>query len=129
MSDKRGVALLLALWTLIIVALLLVVALQLSTTDLQIISNHDLRTQSLFIADAGVEYAVSRLKNSKANFSQNMAFPAGSGHSYSVTYTSSSSTISSTGTLSSGEAVSLEAKVSVTGSAPYQVKILSWREV
>ncbi|MFH0877012.1 MAG: hypothetical protein V1863_02135 [Candidatus Omnitrophota bacterium] len=129
MSTNKGVALLLALWTLAIVAMLLVVALQLSTTDLQIVANHELRARALYIADAGIEYAVSRLKNSKANFSQNMTFPAGSGHSYSVTYTSSSSTISSTGTLSSGEAVSLEVKVSVTGSAPYQVKILSWREV
>lgn len=131
MRDERGVALLLALLTLFIVSLLVVALLQFSTIDLQIVSNHYLRNQALYRADAGVEYAISRLKNSKADFSSgNIYLPSGSGHFYNVTYSSSSSRITSGGTLASGEQVSLEAEVSVTGaSAPYQVKILRWREL
>ena len=131
MRDNKGVALLLALLTLFIVSLLVVALLQFSTIDLQIVSNHYLRNQALYMADAGVEYAISRLKNSKVDFSSgNIYLPSSSGHFYNVTYSLSSSKITSGGTLASGEQVSLEAKVSVTGaSAPYQVKILHWREL
>ena len=106
-------------------------SLQLAATDLQIANNHYLRTQALTIADAGIEYGISRLKTSKANFSSgNISFPSGSGHFYNVTYSSTSSKITSTGSLASGQQAPLEAKVAVTGAvAPYIVKILYWREL
>ena len=130
MRNKKGVALLLALFTLVIISLLAVAFLETTTIDLQIVSNQLKRNQALYIADAGVEYAISRLKNSKSSFSQILAFPSGSGSTYNVTYPSSSGIITSIGKLTSGEQVTLEAKVSVTGaSTPYSVKILYWREL
>jgi len=128
MNKKKGVALLLALLTLIIISLLMVAFLEVTTIDLQITSNHFNRNKALYIADAGVEYAVWRLKSSKANSSQLMEFPLGSGNTYNVTYNSVSATLTSVGRLISGEQVTVEAKVSVTGSAPYTVKIIYWRE-
>jgi type II secretory pathway component PulK len=127
--NNKGVALLLALLTLLIISLLVVAFLETTTIDLQIVSNQLNRNKALYTADAGVEYAVYRLKGSKANFTQLMQFPSGSGNTYSVTYVSSSGIITSTGTLASGESVTLEAKVSVTGSSPFTVKILYWREI
>jgi len=123
------VALLLALFTLLIIALLVVAFLETTTIDLQIVNNQLSRNKALYIADAGIEYAVYRLKVSKANFTQSTQLPSGSGNTYSVTYVSSSGIITSTGTLASGESVTLEAKVSVTGSSPFTVKILYWREL
>jgi Tfp pilus assembly protein PilV len=127
--DKKGVALLLALLTLLIVSLLLVAFLEFTTIDLQITSNLLNRNQALYIADAGIEYAASRLRNNKNSFSQVIVFPS-AGNSYSVTYSNTSGIITSVGRLSSGEQVSLEAKVSVVGtSRPYRVKIIYWREL
>jgi type II secretory pathway component PulK len=131
--NKKGVALLLALFTLLIVSLLVVAFYELITIDLQITSNHLKRNQALYIADAGVEYAISRLRLNRSNFSQGVEFPSGSGNNYNVNVTSvdiSAKIILSTGTLASGEAVRLEAKVSVLGqNPPYRLKIISWREL
>ena len=128
MMNKKGVALLLALFTLLIIALLVVAFLETTAIDLQIVSNQLNRNKALYIADAGIECGVYRLKSSKANFTQSAQLPSGSGDTYSVTYVSSSGIITSKGTLASGESVRLEAKVSVTGS-PFTVKILYWREL
>ena len=127
--NNKGVALLLALFTLLIIALLVVAFLETTAIDLQIVSNQLNRNKALYIADAGVEYVVSCLKVSKANISYSAQLPSGSGNTYSVTYVSSSGIITSTGTLASGEHVDLQAKVSVTGSGIFAVKILYWREL
>lgn len=129
--HKKGVALLLALFTLIIVSLLVVAFLELTTIDLQIVGNHLKRNQALYLADAGIEYGISCLKNSKLDFSFGpIELPLGSGNTYNVTYSQSSGKISSIGRLSSGEQVNLEVKVAVTGtSSPYKVKIIYYREL
>lgn len=130
MNNKRGVALLLALFTLLIISLLVVAFLEVTTSDLQIVSNHLNRNKALYIAEAGVEYAVSRLKTSKSDFTvNNVQLPAGSGDSYSVTYTSASGKITSKGSLALGGSITLEAKASATGSSPYNVKIIYYSEL
>lgn len=130
MNNKRGVALLLALFTLLIISLLVVAFLEVTTSDLQIVSNHLNRNKALYIAEAGVEYAVSRLKTSKSDFTvNNVQLPAGSGNSYNVTYTSASGNITSKGSLALGGSITLEARASVTGSSPYNVKIIYYREL
>lgn len=129
--KQKGLALLLALFTLIIISLLVVAFFELTTIDLQIISNHFRKNQALYIADAGVEYAISRLTSSRSSFNTpQIVFPSGSGNTYRVTYSSSSGTITSVARLSSGQQVALSVKVSIVGSsAPYTVRIISWREV
>ena len=126
--NKKGVALLLALFTLLIIALLVVAFLETTTIDLQIVNNQLSRNKALYIADAGVECVVSCLKINKANVTYSAQLPSGSGDTYSVTYVSSSGIITSKGTLASGESVTLKAKVSVTGS-PFTVNILYWSEL
>jgi len=130
--KNKGMALLLALFTLTITSLLVVAFLELTTTDLQITSNHFDKNQALYIADAGVEYAISQLKNNRSwsGTPGPIEFPAGSGNTYSVTYTSTSGKIVSAARLSSGPQVTLQAKVNVRGNTfPYNVKIISWREL
>jgi len=127
--KTRGVALLLALFSLVIISLLVIAFLETTAIDLQIVSNQLNRNKALYIADAGIEDAVSRIINRNRGFSnQIVQLPSGSGNTYNVTYVLSSGKITSTGTLVSGEHVDLEAKVSVTGSSPFVVKILYWRE-
>jgi len=130
MKNRRAVALLLALITLMIVSLLVVAFLELTTIDLQIVSNHLSRNQAVYLADAGVEDALNRLKSSKLNFSSGLIeLPSGSGNTYNVTYASASGTITSVGRLNSGLQVTLEVKASVTGTSPYKVKIIYYREI
>lgn len=129
--NKKAVALLLALFILILANLLVIAFLELITTDLQIASNHKIRNQAVYIGEAGIEYAISRLRTNKnwGGTAGAIEFPLGSGNTYNVTYTLGSGTISSTATLTSGYQVTAEARVSVTGSSPFRVKILSWREL
>lgn len=128
--KNKGVALLLALLTLIIISLLVVAFLELTTIDLQIVSNHLSRNQALYIADAGVEYAVSNLRSSRNSFTTPLiVFPPSSANTYNMTYSNSSGIITSEARLSSGQRVTLAAKVSVVGnSPPYRVKIIYWSE-
>ncbi|MEW6101768.1 MAG: pilus assembly PilX N-terminal domain-containing protein [Candidatus Omnitrophota bacterium] len=127
--NKKGVALLLAIFTLLIVSLLAVAFLEVTTSDLQIINNHYNRNKALYIAEAGVEFLIDRLERNRSNFSlRSYTFPAGSGDSYAVEYSATSGIIISTGRLASGEQVTLQVKVAATGSRPYTVKILYWKE-
>ena len=129
--NKKGQALLLAIFSLILISLLVSAFLELTTIDLQIISNHLMRNQALYIADAGIEYAISQLRTNKnwKRTPQPIELPAGSGNTYDVTYSSVSGKINSVARLTSGQQISLEAKVSVKASAPYNVKIIYWREL
>jgi type II secretory pathway component PulK len=130
--HKKGAALLLAIFSLIIISLLVTAFLELTTIDLQIISNHLMRNQALYIADAGIEYAISQLRINK-NWKQTLRpieLPVGSGNTYDVTYSSVSGKINSMAKLASGQEITLEAKVSVkTGTPAYAVKIIYWREL
>lgn len=130
--HKKGVALLLAIIILALISLLVTAFLELTTIDLQIISNHFTRNQVLYIADAGIEYAIAQLRANK-NWHQTprpIELPAGSGNTYDVTYSSLSGTINSKASLISGQQISLEAKVSIKGNTPaYNVKIIYWREL
>jgi type II secretory pathway component PulK len=130
--HKKGAALLLAIFSLIIISLLVTAFLELTTIDLQIISNHLMRNQALYIADAGIEYAISQLRINK-NWKQTLRpieLPVGSGNTYDVTYSSVSGKINSMAKLASGQEITLEAKVSVKTGAPfYAVKIIYWREL
>ncbi len=130
--GKKGAALLLAIFSLIIISLLVTAFLEFTTIDLQIISNHLMRNQALYIADAGIEYAISQLRinNNWKQTPQPIVLPVGSGNTYDVTYSSVSGKINSKATLVSGQEITLEAKVSVKTNTPFNdVKIIYWREL
>ena len=129
MKNKKGVALLVTLFTLLLASLLLVGFLQVVTSDLRIMHNHYLKGKVMYIAEAGAEYAFSLLRSGSADFSQTIIFPQGSQNTYSVTYSNTSGKIISIGKLQSGEQARLEVMASVKGSAqPYKVKTIYWRE-
>jgi len=118
MKNKKGVALTLTLFILIIVSLLCIAFLELTTSELQIVGNHFSRLQALNIADAG--WTAS---------SASTEFPSGSGNTYIVTYPDASGKILSIGRLATGEEVTLEAGVTVRGgSSPYSIKVIDYTE-
>ncbi len=132
MKLQKGQALLLAIFTLILVSFFLTAFLEFTTADLQIISNLLSKNQALYIADAGLEYALSNLRLDK-NWkppAQPSEFPAGSGNTYDVTYSGVSGKIVSIGRLISGQTLTIEAKVTLKGNAsPYEIRLLYWRQL
>ena len=129
--HKKGAALLLAIFSLILISLLVVAFLEVTTIDLQIISNHLMRNHALYIADAGIEYAISQLRinDNWKKTPRPIELPAGSGNTYDVTYSDVSGKINSKATLTSGQEIYLEAKISIKGNVPYDIKIIYWREL
>ena len=128
-TQQRGIALVLALFVLLFMTLLVVVSLDMSTTDQQIATNQIRDVQTTYIADAGVEWAVYQLRQDDTYSGTGGAveFPTGSGNMYNVTV-SGGDTITSTGTIGSFTRT-LEVEYSLTGSAvPYTVKITTWKE-
>ncbi|MBU0570668.1 MAG: hypothetical protein KJ995_00470 [Candidatus Omnitrophica bacterium] len=65
-NDQSGIALILALFSLLFVSLLVVALVDTITIDQQISTNHIKDMQAGFLADAGVEYAVYKLKDDNA---------------------------------------------------------------
>ena len=130
--NKKGLALILALFILVFIAILVVAFLELITSDLQITSNHMGRLQALYIADAGIEYVISQLEGNKYwTGSATIVFPAGSGSSYTYTYPKSGTTrvITSIGNANNQFSATVEARLSIQGSSsPYSIKIVSWQE-
>ena len=111
------------------ISLLVVAFVDLATIDQQIVTNqiYDLRTG--FIADAGVETAVYELRQDSgySGTGGNVEFPSGSGNTYNVTV--SGSTITSTGTVTDFSRT-IEVDFAISGaSAPYTVRINTWKEI
>lgn len=130
--HKKAQALLLAIFSLILISLLVTAFLQVTTTDLQIIANHLAKNRALYIADAGIEYAIAQLRtdNNWKKTPHPIELPAGSGNTYDVTYTELSGKINSKARLAAGKEISLEAKVSINSGTPVNnVKIIYWREL
>ena len=134
MKDK-GVALVLTMFMLVFISILVVAFLHLLTSDLIITTNHLGRLRALYIAEAGVEYAISQLRTNR-NWSVAQlwtAFPSGSTSSWSVTYPKAGTTtriIESDGRVDVDEfKAKVEARVSIQGSgSPYTIRIVSYQE-
>lgn len=131
MQNKKGIALILALFTLLFVSLLVVAFLDMATIDQQITTNQIRDLQASFIADAGVETAIYELKaqEEEGDYSGtggDVEFPSGSGNTYNVSV--SDSTITSIGTIGDFSHT-IEVDFSLTGgSSPYTVMIDTWKE-
>jgi Tfp pilus assembly protein PilX len=131
-----GVVLLMALYAITIMSLLFIGVLWLVTTDLQISTNYLYYEQALFLADAGIEDALTQLRQNhlwSAGFS-NVEFPAGSGNYYTVTVTNNYPVVvlNSTGTVRTNFVRQVAASVNVTGppaASPYVVRVDYWREL
>ena len=111
--------------------------LDIATVDFQVLQNNKYSNEALYIAQAGVEDAISRLRQNINWQAPNAApllieFPAGSGNYYSVTCPELNppKTITSTATLSNGYKRRIETGVQVFGaSSLYTVIINYWKEI
>lgn len=140
MRGNKGIALLLALFSLLFISLLVVAFLDIVTIDRQIATNQIRDLQASFIADAGAETAIYELRQddeySGTGGDVQFPNPKDPNNPYDTYYNVSVSgnTITSTGKLFTDTALrfsrTIEVNFSLTGgSLPYTVKINTWREV
>ncbi|MCK5451712.1 MAG: hypothetical protein KAI70_08100 [Candidatus Omnitrophica bacterium] len=139
--KNKGIALILALFSLAFISLLVVIFVDTVTIDQQIVTNQVKDTQTLFLADAGVEYAVCKLKadntyDTDAD-SDGIVYPTDAGDYDSDTLNTGSykvgipfgaalpKTITSEG-VSGDFSRTLEVVVDGSGS---DVRIVTWREI
>ncbi|MFH1411839.1 MAG: pilus assembly PilX N-terminal domain-containing protein [Candidatus Omnitrophota bacterium] len=140
LPTNKGIALILALFSLVFISLLVVVFVDTVTIDQQIVTNSVRDAQAIFLADAGVEYAVYKLKDDSAYDTDTDAdgnvYPddaadfdtdtMGTGE-YKVGIPSGAlpKTVTATG-IAGDFTASVEAVISSSGSS---VKIDTWREL
>jgi type II secretory pathway component PulK len=131
-GDRRGSILLIAVFLLAFGSIFVGTLLHGVSTDLQITRNHLSSAKALYVAEAGIEHAISLLRNDftwSTGISQ-QEFPAGTGCHYTVSVDNSHPTavITSTGD-ANGFQKRVQVIVSIVESAtPYPVRIVSWRE-
>jgi len=122
-----------ALIVMAVLALLTISSLDMLTLNVQLAGNHERELKASYIADAGVEDAIDRLRDDSGWDAglTDVEFPAGSGNTYTVTIDNSKSRliiIASTGTVPNLQR-SVEVQVKITGSSsPYLATIMYWKE-
>lgn len=132
-EEQRGAALVIALIVMSVLALLTISSLDMLTLNVQLGGNHERELKASYMADAGVEDAIDRLRDDSGWDAglTDVEFPAGSGNTYTVTIDNSESPliiITSTGTVASLQR-SLEVQVKITGSSsPYSATVMYWKE-
>jgi len=130
-KSESGFAFLLTLFLILFVSLLFVAIFNLLITDLQIASNQKQDTQALYISEAGIEYAISNLRQDRdwVADGEETVFPAGSGNKYIVTYPVNTSILRSIAELSDGYTKTIEAEISISGNmSPFEVIVINWEE-
>ena len=105
-NRARGVALLVCIFAMVIVSSLVVLALDVQTTEMAITRNTLSLSKALYVADAGVQHALGTLRADRtwrAGFpTPGVEFPPGSGSFYVVTVADGASgevIVTSTGTV------------------------------
>ena len=135
-EEQRGAALVIALIVMTMLSMLTIGSLEMLMLNVQIANNHIHDLQALYIADAGVEHAISVLRTNPSFASGTygpVIFPTGSGNSYTVVLVNSygstgNAVITSIGTVADFQR-SLEVQVAITGSSsPYLIKTTYWKE-
>ena len=132
-EEPRGAALIVALIVMSMLSLFVIRSLEMLIVNVQINSNHVHDLQALYIADAGIEDAIARLRDDP-NWDDGLSeeFPSGSGNTYTVVVDNSeypSIVITSTGNVPNFGR-SIEVEVQITGSSsPYLVTTTYWKEI
>lgn len=133
-KNARGFVLVLVLFTVLILATLIIGLLNLTAIDADLTKNHIYSLQAYYIAEAGIADAISELRENGPNAdSYQENFPQGTSSEYSVVMTDSSPVvITSTGIVTEANfRRTLEVRVDVTGGgmmAPYDTSIVQWKE-
>ena len=135
-SKRHGVAMVLVIFAIAILALLAITMLDEATTDFVIVRNHVSGLKALYAAHGGVGGAVAALRANPATagtLSGTLTAPDGSTCTYTAVISNSSPivTVTSTGA-ADGFTRKVRARILVTGlplASPYPVRIVSWQEV
>jgi hypothetical protein len=129
--KDKGFALLLVMFIILFLSSIVASISVIFITDVKIIENYQNQVKALYVADAGIEYAISRLvldDEWSAN-KLSVEFPGGSGNFYVITKKKNDDSITSEATLSGGTVREYEAEIEITGSeSPYEVKLTGWRD-
>ena len=153
MIEKRGFALVLAIFIMLFISITFVAVFYMLTTDLQIADNQQMDTKAIYIAEAGIEYAIHRLQSDGGGTTINatvtfpdeaeQALPGGDDpevySNYHIIYPwpaegepdpypALGPKILSIATLSNGLLKEIIAAVSVSGGGPYNVEVKVWME-
>jgi len=132
-KSATGFILVLVLFTVLIIATLIIGLLNLTAIDAGLVKNHMCSLQAYYIAEAGIADAINRIRlnGPLADSSWQQTFPAGSSSQYDIAVSQSSTIINCTGlAAASNFSRALEVQVDVTGSSsPYNVSIQKWEEV
>ena len=84
-QNERGAAMLLSIMLMVVLSLLTITLFELLTASTQITGNHRLEIRTLYVADAGVEAAINKLRDNP-DWSDGFTdeFPIGTGNKYTV---------------------------------------------
>jgi len=126
--NEKGVALILAMFSMLFVSMLVISLLNVGGIGQQIVTNHTYDVRATYIADAGIETGIYELRqdNTYTGTGGLVVFPAGSGSSYSVVVAGGS--VLSTGIVGDYTRI-VSADYTLTGaSAPYTVVLDNWVE-
>lgn len=120
------------LFTVLIIAALIVALLNSTAIDLNLTSNHMSSLKAYYIAEAGIADAIDKISQDTLTVNNwETFFPSGS-DKYNVTVTSGSPTIINCTGLAATANFSkiLEVTVNVSGSSvPYKVTVRQWKEI
>ncbi len=120
------------LFTVLILAVLVVSLLSSTAIDMNLLKNHMSSFKAYYIAEAGIADAIDKIRQDTLTVNNWVtSFPSGSDQ-YTVTVTAGSPTvINSTGLAATSNFTRiLEVQLSTSGaSAPYDISIRQWKEI
>ena len=132
-KHREGFVLVLTLFTVLILATLIIGFINITAIDLALVKNHMCSSKAYYIAEAGVADAINqiRLNGPLTDTQWQKTFPPNTSDTYDVSVSQNSKVITSVGLASvSNFSRALEVKVRVSGSSsPYKVSINQWKEV
>lgn len=132
-KSAKGFILILVLFTVLIMATLIIGLLNLTAIDASLVKNHLYSLQAYYIAEAGIADAINQIRQNGpfADTSWQEIFPDGSSSQYNVSVSQSSTVINCAGLAApSNFTRNLEVQLDITGGGPpYKVSIQKWKEM
>ena len=128
----KGFILVLVLFTVLILATLIVGLLNLTAIDAIVVKNHLYSLKAYYIAEAGIADAIDKIRQNGplGNIAWNATFPSGTSNQYAVAVSNSSTVINCAGRVAPSNftrAIEVELNISGVGP-PYDVSIQKWKE-
>jgi len=122
--KNKGSVILLAVFTIALMATLVIGMLQMVTEEIQLAQNHIYSSQAIAVAEAGLNDAFYELRTD-SSWNSGFTDKAFGGSSYTVTVAGAlpNITIESTGTSGQGFMAKITAIVTISASAPHIIRI------